>query len=257
MGSVVDGLAACYVATGKREMDVRQRRTKERLAKAAALAAALLLAACTTLRDAALPIAAALTPSVQATEIIAGPPSGAMFEAEAQAVRGPWSEARIAQARADDRFDAFSAFAPVLGERFTEANYPLTKAALERVLTPLGAAIGIAKSRYDRERPFEVDNAVTPCVEAADRLRASGSYPSGHAAFGWAWGLVLAELDPARADAILARAREYGDSRVVCGAHYPSDVEAGRTVAAAALARLHAEPEFRAAMDAARAEFTR
>lgn len=217
--------------------------------------AALLLSACATLQNAALPIAAALTPSVEATEIVAGPPSGALFEAEARAVRGPWSEARMALARVDDRFDVFSAFAPVLGERFTEANYPLTDAALERVLAPLGAAIGVAKSRYDRERPFEVDNAVTPCVEATDRLRASGSYPSGHAAFGWAWGLVLAELDPAHADAILARAREYGDSRVVCGLHYPSDVEAGRIIAAAALARLHAEREFRAALDAARAEF--
>lgn len=236
---------------------MHRRATKEHGAKAGALAAALLLAACTTLQEAALPIAAALTPSVDAATIIAGPPSGAMFEAEAQAVRGPWSEARIAQARADDRFDAFTAFAPVLGERFTEANYPLTGAALDRVLAPLGAAIGVAKARYERERPFEVDPHVTTCIEATDRIRASGSYPSGHAAFGWAWGLVLAELAPAHADAILARAREYGDSRVVCGLHYPSDIEAGRTIAAAALARLHAAPEFRAAVDAARVEFQR
>lgn len=223
----------------------------------AAAALSLLLAACTTLQNAALPIAAALTPSVNATEIVAGPPSGAVFEAEAQFVRGPWSEARGAQARYDDRFDAFSAFAPVLGVAFTEASYPLTDAALERLTAPLGAAIGIAKNSYDRERPFEVDAAVTTCIEASDRIRASGSYPSGHAAFGWAWGLVLAELDPADADAILARAREYGDSRVVCGLHYPSDVEAGRVLAAAAIARLHAEPGFREALDAARAEFQR
>lgn len=221
----------------------------------AAIAFSLLLAACATLQNAALPLAAALTPSVSGAGIVSGPPGGAMFEAEAHAVRGPWDEARIAQARADDRFDAFSAFAPVLGENFTAANYPLTDAALERVLAPLGAAIGVAKNRYDRERPFEVDSAVTTCIEANDRIRASGSYPSGHAAFGWVWGLVLAELTPGRADAVLARGREFGDSRVVCGLHYPSDVEAGRTIAAAALARLHAEPEFRAALDAARAEF--
>lgn len=217
----------------------------------------LLLSACATLQSAALPMVAAFTPSVEATEIVSGPPSGAMFEAEAQAVRGPWSEARIAQARADDAFSAFSAFAPVFGESFTEANYPLTDTALDRVLAPLGAAIGVAKNRYDRERPFEVDSAVTTCIEASERIRASGAYPSGHAAFGWAWALVLAELDPAHADAILARGRAYGDSRVVCGLHYPSDVEAGRVIAAAALARLHAEPEFRAALDAARAEFQR
>ncbi len=70
----------------------------------------LLLSACATLQSAALPMVAAFTPSVEATEIVSGPPSGAMFEVAAQAVRGPWSEARIAQARADDAFSAFSAF---------------------------------------------------------------------------------------------------------------------------------------------------
>lgn len=220
-----------------------------------AVAAALLLSACTTLQDAALPMAAALTPSVEATEIIAGPPTGAMFEAEARAVRGPWSETRVTQARYDDQFDPFAAFAPVLGPDFTAERFPWTRAAFDRVRAPLGASIGVAKSRFDRERPFEVDAAVVPCITPSDSLRASGAYPSGHAAFGWAWALVLAELNPARADAILARGREYGDSRVVCGLHYPSDVEAGRTIAAAALARLHAEPAFREELDSARAEF--
>jgi acid phosphatase (class A) len=220
-----------------------------------AAAAALLLSACTTLQDAALPVAAALTPSVEATEFIAGPPTGDMAEAEARAVRGPWSETRVAQARYDDQFDPFVAFAPVLGPDFTAEHFPWTRDVFDRVRTPLGAAIGVAKSRFDRDRPFEVDANVAPCITPDDRLRASGAYPSGHAAFGWAWALVLAELNPARADAILARGREYGDSRIVCGLHYPSDVEAGRLIAAAALARLRAEPAFREAMDAARAEY--
>jgi acid phosphatase (class A) len=65
---------------------------------------------------------------------------------------------------------------------------------------------------------------------------------------------VLAELIPSRADAIIERGRDFTWSRVVCDVHYPSDVEAGRTVAAAAIARLHADAEFREMMDAARAE---
>lgn len=231
--------------------------TKDTTTSLTGMIAALLLSACTTLQNAALPIAAALTPSVDAGEIVAGPPSGAMLDAEAAFVRGPWAEARIAQARHDDAFDPFVAFAPVLGETFNAQSYPLTAEAFARIRMPLGAAIGIAKARFDRERPFEVDAGVTPCIGPDDRLRASGSYPSGHAAFGWAWALVLAELWPEQADAILARGREYGDSRVVCGLHYPSDVEAGRAIAAGAVARLHAEPGFRAALDAARVEFGR
>jgi acid phosphatase (class A) len=219
------------------------------------LSATLALSACASVGNAIAPVAAALAPSVDASALVLGPPSGAMADAEAAFVRGPWHEARRARAVADDQFDPFSALGPVMGGGFTAEHYPLTAEAFARLRTPLGAAILTAKSRFDRERPFEVDSAVTPCIAVDDRLRASGAYPSGHAAFGWAWALVLAELDPDRADAILARGREFGDSRVVCGLHYPSDVEAGRVIAAGTLARLHAEPGFRAALDAARTEY--
>jgi acid phosphatase (class A) len=68
---------------------------------------------------------------------------------------------------------------------------------------------------------------------------------------------VLAELAPSRADAILQRGRDFGDSRVICGYHYPSDIEAGRTIAAGVIARLHADASFRRDLDAARAELAR
>ena len=48
----------------------------------------------------------------------------------------------------------------------------------------------------------------------------------------------------------------FGDSRVVCGFHYPSDVVAGRLAAAALLARLHADPAFLKDLAAARREIT-
>jgi acid phosphatase (class A) len=72
----------------------------------------------------------------------------------------------------------------------------------------------------------------------------SASYPSGHATFGWGQALVLAAMVPEKADAILARGRAYGDSRVVCGVHYPSDIAAGRMTAAAVLARLESDAAY-------------
>ena len=42
--------------------------------------------------------------------------------------------------------------------------------------------------------------------------------------------------------------------RVVCGAHYASDVEAGRVIGAATVSRLHANPVFRAQVVEARKE---
>lgn len=92
----------------------------------------------------------------------------------------------------------------------------------------------------------------TPAQEGV--LRHDGSYPSGHSAIGYGWGLILAELVPARATDLVERGREFGDSRMVCNVHWLSDVQAGRYVGAAVVARLHADPVFRADMAAAAAE---
>ncbi len=92
-------------------------------------------------------------------------------------------------------------------------------------------------------------------TEDEEGLRKDGSYPSGHTAIGWAWALILSEIAPEHADAILARGRAYGESRVICNVHWHSDVVEGRFVGAAAVARLHADPAFRADLEAAKAEF--
>jgi acid phosphatase (class A) len=82
------------------------------------------------------------------------------------------------------------------------------------------------------------------------------SYPSGHAALGWAWTLILSEIPPDQTDAILARGRVFGESRVICNVHWQSDVIEGRFMGAGTVARLHADPTFRADLEAAKAELT-
>jgi len=131
---------------------------------------------------------------------------------------------------------------------------PRLYALMGKMLIDVGLSTYGAKNRYQRTRPFVVHEGPTcaPGDEAA--LRTDGSYPSGHSAAGWSWGLVLAEVNPERADAILQRARDFGESRIVCNVHWRSDVDAGRVIAAATVARLHADPAFRADLDAARAE---
>jgi acid phosphatase (class A) len=107
-----------------------------------------------------------------------------------------------------------------------------------------------------RRRPF-VDFPTQPkCPLAYEALGATGSYPSGHAITGWLWGSILAEIAPQFADALLARGVAFGDSRVVCGFHYPSDIAAGRLAAAALLARLHSNPRFDTDLAQARKEVT-
>ena len=134
---------------------------------------------------------------------------------------------------------------------------PRTYALLRRTLVDFGYSTALIKARHMRPRPFMENGqpSCTPDWEA--RLRQDGSYPSGHSAIGFGSALVLSELEPDRASAIMARGRAFGDSRRVCNVHWLSDIEEGRMAAAATFARLQAEPGFRKDAEAARRELRR
>jgi acid phosphatase (class A) len=125
---------------------------------------------------------------------------------------------------------------------------------MARMMIDVGLSTYGAKTKYQRTRPFVVHQAATCYPKDEAMLRKDGSYPSGHSALGWGWGLVLAELNPDRTDALVQRGRDFGQSRLICDAHWQSDIDAGRVIASATVARLHADPVFRADLDAARTE---
>ena len=112
-----------------------------------------------------------------------------------------------------------------------------------------------AKDHYMRKRPYMQFNEGTLVPNDEEELRTNGSYPSGHTNLGWAAALILAEVNPTRQDMILQRGFEYGQSRVIAGFHYQSDVDAGRLTASAAVARLHADAAFCRQMEKAKEEF--
>jgi acid phosphatase (class A) len=145
-------------------------------------------------------------------------------------------------------------FACAMDVRISEADTPHLYTLLRRTLLDAGRSPYPTKNKYQRARPFTVNGApiCTPAFDAI--LRKDGSYPSGHAAVGWGWALILAEVAPDRANEVLARGRAFGQSRVVCNVHWTSDIEEGRTMGAAAVAKLHSSPEFRADVAAAQAE---
>ena len=75
---------------------------------------------------------------------------------------------------------------------------------LRRTLADAGLSTYTAKNNYQRKRAFMVNEKPICTPEEAEGLRKDGSYPSGHTAIGWAWALILSEIAPERADAILA-----------------------------------------------------
>lgn len=111
------------------------------------------------------------------------------------------------------------------------------------------------KVYYMRKRPFMwmQEQTMTPDDDAD--LSMNGSYPSGHTILGWSAGLLLSEINPAKVDTLMARGHMYGESRVIVGAHWQSDVDAGRLSACAAYAKLHTSARFREQMAKAQSEF--
>ncbi len=175
------------------------------------------------------------------------------------ATRGLESGPRWQLATADDGINQKSMlgnFSCSLGVDLATAELPALSRLLLRSGADLFPVIGAAKDQYQRPRPFVTEQGPI-CITPSEDFAKSGSYPSGHAASGWLYALLLAEIDPAHAAAIVNRGRAFGESRVVCGVHYVSDIEGGRLTATTIVAALHGTPEFETDVAAARAEVTR
>ena len=144
-------------------------------------------------------------------------------------------------------------FSCALGVNVDAASAPLTVQLFTRLIPDAQRTVEVAKARFNRKRPYLTDPGPI-CTAKTDDLAKSPDYPSGHTSWGWAAALIFAEIAPDHATAVLARGRAYGESRVVCGVHTVSAIDAGRVNGAALVAALHSSSAFRADLDQARAE---
>ena len=112
------------------------------------------------------------------------------------------------------------------------------------------------KAYYHRTRPFVYFKEKAFLADDT-QFSGEGSYPSGHTMRSWTAALILAEVNPAAADAIYARAWQCGESRVISGAHWQSDVDVTRLAASIGYSRLQTSAAFRAQMALAQDEFRR
>jgi PAP2 superfamily len=113
---------------------------------------------------------------------------------------------------------------------------------------------GPAADPYGNSRPFQTQpklyavhgkdffsvrsGSIAYLFGPTQNLIDSPSYPSGHTTYGYTEGLLLALLVPERYPQMIARAAEYGNDRIILGAHYAMDVLAGRTLATYEMAQL-------------------
>ncbi len=113
------------------------------------------------------------------------------------------------------------------------------------------------KAYFHRLRPFEYFNDHVLTLWEEDELRGEGSYPSGHTIRGWVMALMLSEINPAAAEALYAKGWEYGESRVIAGAHWQSDVDNSRAAASIAYAKIQTSKKFRKQVARAQTEYRR
>ena len=146
-------------------------------------------------------------------------------------------------------------FGETLGITITKEGTPAIWTLLQRAGSTGNRAVSLAKKHYMRVRPFARTNEhVAGEFDDEEGLRKNGSYPSGHTAHGWGAALAMAEMLPEYQDTILRRGFEYGQSRVIVGAHWQSDVNAGYLASSVAFAFMHRHPDYVRDLAAARAE---
>ena len=166
--------------------------------------------------------------------------------------------AAIAMEDAAWDYDAlFFTFSDPFGLIISRETTPAIYQVLQRGIETICQTRSIPKAYYHRTRPFvRYGEHMLSEWEEKD-LAGEGSYPSGHTLRAWSAALLLAEINPAAADTLAGRARMVGESRVIAGAHWQSDVDASAQAAALGYTRLQTSAEYREQMALAQEEFRR
>src|SRR5579863_1756598 len=171
--------------------------------------------------------------------------------AELKAIAARSTLAEVAVAARDAKDEKADLFNGTLG--FDLMALPETAKLMTMVRNEEAADVKAAKKYFHRVRPYSADPTIKTC-EPVKPGKAANSYPSGHANLAFSTGVVLAALLPGKSQAILARASEYAEHRLVCGVHFRSDIVAGQQYGTIIALKLMENPVFKVQMAKARAE---
>lgn len=197
-------------------------------------------------------------------ELLPGPPDAASIAFLYDQARYNWGKSLRNTPRGEQAFQDARVDGQHLPDSFSEAFginiNPQDTPEIYKLIVGMREDAGdlatrAAKDHYNRTRPYSFYGENTCNPEQQAELSTNGSYPSGHTSIGWATALVLSELNPDRIDEILQRGYQMGESRVICGYHFQSDVDAGRITGSDIVARLHADPGFNEQLAKAKKEF--
>ena len=169
-------------------------------------------------------------------------------------------EARAAQAQRDAVYSmqtVIDEMGPLFGLEITKEGTPEIYSILQDVCASCDSIYSGAKAKFNRQRPYAYYDEGTLIPEKEEKHRYEGSYPSGHTVFFWTSALLLADINQTNEamEALLARGYDFGQSRVIAGYHWQSDVDAGRMAGTVLYQLIRSHERFIGQLDRARAEF--
>ena len=166
-----------------------------------------------------------------------------------KAMRADSARAALAIAQAETNLsEMVRMFSEPFGMEISAQKTPAIMNVIERGIATLRQVGRVPKKHYMRRRPFDRFNEPTLVPKDEETLRKNGSYPSGHTILAWSLAMLLVEINPAAQDALLKYAYEWGQSRVIAGFHWQSDVDASKVLVSGAFASLHNDETFLADM---------
>ena len=146
-------------------------------------------------------------------------------------------------------------YGPMFGLNITKEDTPEIYKLLQDVSCTTDSITVRAKRQHMRLRPYVYYKEGTLIPEKEEKHAGEGSWPSGHTALGWTTALLLIDINPAATDGIMTRAYEHGQSRVIAGYHWQTDVDAARLAASLLYIKLQGNERFQQQMAKARQEF--
>ena len=147
-------------------------------------------------------------------------------------------------------------FSPIVKLSLNTEKTPEIYYLLQLAVDALTRQITQYKTDNPRLRPlarFTGETLITR--ENRDSLLATSSFPSHHAAAGWLAALLMMDVAPEFQNAILLEGREIGESRVIAGVNYRSDVDAGQLLAGVMHTMLTNDPDFMTQLTRAQDEY--
>lgn len=147
-----------------------------------------------------------------------------------------------------DQYQTLAAFLSGIDHAYVEGTHRETRLLMREAQVELAILLKSVNRLTSRIRPYQMWNKVR--VKPCPGGRPDGtSFPAAHAATAALYATLLSEAVPEFADKFEERVKSYDESRLVCGFHYPTDLEAGDKIGRVVAKVLLADRTFRVRFD--------